>query len=154
MADLTGLEWAFNCPTDLDPVIEAGYETLRLRLQMELAQHPITTTAAIRAERILNYYVRLKDAEKRPYGDAEDCGFANPAEEQTINAFLKGLLKDWDDVIIKAKPSGQDAALKVEKQFKQIFVDCVAATEMPGAIRNELMERLTHTTVMAGLDHG
>lgn len=153
MADLTGLEWAFKCPDDVtDPEIRAGYETLRLRLEMELAQFPITTTAAVRAERILSYYVRLKQAEQADYGS--DDGFSSAAEEKEVNSFLKALLLDWDNVIIKSKPTGQDAALKVEKQMKQIMVDCIAAVEMPLDIRNELMERLVRTTEMAGLDHG
>lgn len=155
MADLTGLEWAFACPEGVtDDEIRHGYENLRLRLELELAQHPITTTAAIRAERILSYYCRLKQAEKMPYGDAEDCGFSSPAEEQQVNAFLKALLKDWDDVIIRSKPSGQEAALAVERKFKGIFVEIIQATEMPEGVRNELAERFTRTVVAAGLDHG
>lgn len=153
MADFTGLDWAFRCPAEVtDPELRAGHSTLMLRLQMEIAQMPITTTAALRAERILYFYIRLKAAEKAGYGTEE--GFESPAEEKDVNAFLKALLKDWDDVIIRSKPSGQDAALRVEKQFKQIFVDVVQSVDMPHAVRNDLVERLNHTVVMAGLDHG
>lgn len=153
MADFTGLDWAFKVPADIsDEETKAGYETLRLRLQMEIDQIPITTIAAIRAERILSFYTRIKAAEAAGYGT--DDGFSTPAEEMTVNTFLKTLLKDWDDVIIRSKPTGQEAALKVERQFKKIFVDVVGSIDMPASIRNELVERLQHTVVMAGLDHG
>jgi hypothetical protein len=153
MADFTGLEWAFQVPGEItDEEIKSGYQALRLRLEMEIAQMPITTTAAVRAERILSFYCRLKAAEKAGYGSDE--GFGSPAEEKEVNMFLKALLKDWDDVIIRSKPTGQEAAIRVERQFKQIFVDVVGSVDMPPAIRNDLMERLNHTVVMAGLDHG
>lgn len=119
---------------------------MRLRLQMEIEHMPITTTAAVRAERILHFYVLLKQAEL----DAS----MEPSDAKEVNAFLARLLKDWDDTIIRSKPTGQEAALKVEKQFKKIFVDVIGAVDMPAAIRNELVERLQHTVVMAGLDHG
>lgn len=147
MADFTGLDWAFKLPAEItDDEISAGYEAMRLRLQMEIEHMPITTTAAVRAERILHFYVLLKQAEL----DAS----MEPSDAKEVNAFLARLLKDWDDTIIRSKPTGQEAALKVEKQFKKIFVDVIGAVDMPAAIRNELVERLQHTVVMAGLDHG
>ena len=147
MADFTGLDWAFKLPGEItDAEISAGYEAMRLRLQMEIEHMPITTTAAVRAERILYFYVLLKQAEQD--------GSMEAADAKEVNAFLARLLKDWDDVIIRSKPTGQEAALKVERQFKKIFVDVIGSVDMPPAVRNELVERLQHTVVMAGLDHG
>lgn len=147
MADLTGMDWAFTCPEEItDEEIKAGYYALRQKLELEMVGVP-TSISVIRAERILSYFVRIKQCEK-------DSQFENGAEEAQVNNFLRGLMKDWDDTIIKSKPTGQEAALKVERQFKQIFVEVMAAVEMPPAVRNELAERFTRTVVAAGLDHG
>jgi hypothetical protein len=153
MADLTGLDWLFECPEEItDPDLRAGWETLRLKLQMELENMPVTTTALVRAERLLHWFLRCKQCETVGYG--EQGGYSSPGQEKDVNAFVAQLLKDWDDVIIRSKPTGHEAVLTVERKFKQIFVEVVSAVEMPGDVRNELAERFSRTVVSAGLDHG
>lgn len=113
---------------------------------------PVTTTALLRAERLLHWFLRCKQNEKVRYGEAG--GYTSPGQEKDVNAFVQSLLRDWDDVIIRSKPTGRDEVLSVERKFKEIFVQIIAATEMPGEVRNELAERFSRTVVAAGLDHG
>ncbi len=153
MADLTGLDWLFVCPAEItDPELKAGWEALRLKLELELANMPVTTTALLRAERLLHWFLRCKQNEMVSYG--EPGGYTSPGQEKDVNVFVQGLLRDWDDVIIRSKPTGREEVLTVERKFKQIFVEVLAAVEMPKDVRNELSERFVRTVVAAGLDHG
>jgi hypothetical protein len=153
MADLQGLEWVFKCPAEVtDETIKAGFETLRLRLELELGNMPLTTTALLRAERLLSFYVRMKQAETAGYG--EKGGFSSPNEEKQVNAMIQGMLRDWDDIVIRSRPTGKDEVLAVERKFKDIFVEVLQAVPMSEEVRNDLAFRFSRTVMAAGLDHG
>lgn len=152
MADLTGLEGMFRCPASVTaPELCALYETLRLRLAMELADIPVTTVQLMRADRVLTWYIKAKQMELHAYGD--DGGFPGIKVEQEVNAFLHTLSKAWDDTVIAARPSGQEALTKQANQFKDMYVAAITTTDgIPELVRAELMDKFVRMVAAAGLD--
>lgn len=104
MADFTDLDWAFTCPASVtDQDLRDGYEVLTARFRAEGEHLPLNTAWQLMIERTNTAYVKVKQAERRQYGQVG--GFASTGQEKDYNVYLNGLLHEVNDVLRKHHPN-------------------------------------------------
>lgn len=146
MADFTDLDAAFTLPeTVTDADLRSLFEVLVARCRAEASHLQMSTLQQLRIERIVTGYVRIKHAEKHPYGDKQ--GFQHPGQEKDANAAWQSIAKDFDDILAKSKPSDRAGIMA---EVKELIVNVLSTVEDSG-VRTGLMHRFVETFDRAGI---
>ena len=104
MADFTDLDWAFTCPVSVtDDDLRSGYEILVHRFRGEGAHLPLNTAFQLQIERTINYYIKVKFAERRKY--KQQGGFEHAGQEKDANVQLQGMLNQVSQMLQRHHPN-------------------------------------------------
>lgn len=147
MADFTDLDWAFTCPASVtDEDLRAGFEILTARFRREGEHLPLNTAWQLLIERTVTAYVKVKQAERRPY--AGPGGFQSAGQEKDYNGYLTGMLHEVNEVLRRNYP-GADRDLTLA-QVKDAILEVMR--EIPDiAVRDDLARRFAVKFEQSGL---
>ena len=147
MADFTDLDWAFACPASVtDDDLRAGYEILVARFRGEGAHLPLNTAFQLLIERMINSYIKLKQAERRQYKAAG--GFEHAGQEKDYNVFVQGMLHEVNDMLRKNHPTADKEF--VLQQVKDVILAVMGGIPDRG-VRDDLANRFAVAFEQNGL---
>jgi hypothetical protein len=101
------VEWAdldelFACPSSIkDEKLRELYQALYARMTRELQAVELTTAQVIQGSLMIGWTVKHLQTSRRDYGDK--TGYQHASQEKDAIMALEGILKDWNDVIIKLR---------------------------------------------------
>lgn len=147
MADFTDLDWAFTCPASVtDEDLRTGYEILTARFRREGEHLPLSTAWQLLIERTVTAYVKVKQAERRQYGQAG--GFAHAGQEKDFNCYVQNMLHEVNEVLRRHYPTAdRDLTLA---QVKDVILEAMGGIPDP-AVRDDLARRFAIAFEQHGL---
>lgn len=146
MANFEDLDWAFTCPeTVTDDDLRAGYEVLVHRFRAEGEHLPLNTAFQLKIERVINYYIKVKFAERRRY--KTQGGFEHAGQEKDANVQLNAMLDGVSEMLKRHHPNADRELVLV--QVKDVILQ--ALRELPDAgVRDDLARRFAVKFEQAG----
>ena len=154
MADFTDLDWAFTCPVSVtDDDLRAGYEVLVHRFREEGAHLPLNTAFQLQIERTINYYIKVKFAERRSYGKTgkdgrSEGGFEHAGQEKDANVQVQAMLNQVSQMLQRHHPNA-DRELVLE-QVRQVILAVVRGVD-DRDVRDGLVQRFAAAFEQRGL---
>lgn len=146
MADFADLDWAFTCPPSVtDDDLRAGYEVLVSRFRAEGSHLPLNTAFQLKIERVISFYIKVKQAERQRYG--QPGGFQHAGQEKDANVQLNTMLDGVSEMLKRHHPNADREMLLL--QVKDVILE--ALREVPdGTVRDDLARRFAVKFEQAG----
>lgn len=96
------LDELFTCPDSVtDQKLRELYQALYARIVRELDAVEISTAQAIQGSLMMSWTVKHMQTSRKAYAHAE--GYASPGQEKDAIMALEGILRDWNDIMHKAR---------------------------------------------------
>lgn len=147
MANFEDLDWAFTCPASVtDDDLRAGYEILTARFRAEGEHLPLNTAWQLLIERTVTAYIKVKQAERRQYG--QPGGFQHAGQEKDFNVFLQAMLHEVNEVLRKHYPTA-DRDLTLQ-QVREVILAVMSGIPDTG-VRDDLARRFAVAFEQNGL---
>lgn len=105
MEDWSDLDELFSCPASVtDPKLKQLYEALYARLKKELESigfAQVSTAQLIQGSLMTGWTVKHLQTSRKQYQDKQ--GYQHPGQEKDAVMSLESILRDWNDVMLKAR---------------------------------------------------
>jgi hypothetical protein len=100
--DWSDLDALFSCPESItDPELRKLYEALYVRVTKELDNIEVSTGQIIQASLMTGWTVKHLQTSRQKY--ATEQGYSHPGQEKEAILALQNLLRDWNDIMLKAR---------------------------------------------------
>lgn len=149
--DWQDLDVFFNCPASVeDADLRAGYESLYSRVRREVAEvsGSISTAQLVRASIMIGWTVKHAQTSRRPFSEAG--GYVHPGQEKDAIMSLEAVLKDWDDIMHKARMRPAQEPGVPPDMVKEIIVTVLRDVE-PSELRDKLMGKMASAFEQVGI---
>lgn len=102
MAEWSDLDELFVCPESVtDQKLRELYQALYARIVRELDMVEISTAQAIQGSLMISWTVKHMHTSRKAYANVE--GYAHPGQEKDAIMALESILRDWNDIMHKAR---------------------------------------------------
>ena len=101
MADWDKFDFAFVCPTGVDPALQVGYEKLLAQYRQECQGLDMSPSAIMRVATLVSDTIKHLHISTLAFGCPD--GYANPAQRKTVSKAIDDLARAHDEYLLQLR---------------------------------------------------